>query len=96
MLSSAAASEWLHASLQPAWSCGCTRYCNLDASLTDVPCPHAMACACSAVAVEEAAQKLREEFPGCRVAGVAADASKPADVERLAGKAVEELGQIVS
>ena len=46
--------------------------------------------------MEEAAVKLREEFPGCQVVGVAADVSKPADVERLASKAVEELGQIVS
>jgi NAD(P)-dependent dehydrogenase (short-subunit alcohol dehydrogenase family) len=49
----------------------------------------------SVAAVEEAQRKLRQEFPGCQVVGVAADVSQAADVERLATKAVQELGQIV-
>lgn len=39
---------------------------------------------------------LRSEFPGCRVLGVQADASKASDVERLADAAAAELGGIVS
>lgn len=39
---------------------------------------------------------LRAEFPGCRVLGVQADASKASDVERLADAAAAELGGIVS
>lgn len=50
----------------------------------------------SAEAVEAAAAKLRAAFPGCRVVAVVADVSKPADVDRLVSRAVEELGQIVS
>ncbi|KAI7843091.1 hypothetical protein COHA_003262 [Chlorella ohadii] len=37
---------------------------------------------------------LRAEFPGCRVLGVEADASKASDVERLANAAATELGGI--
>jgi chlorophyll(ide) b reductase len=48
----------------------------------------------SAATVDEAAARLRAEFPGCRVVGVAADAAR--DAEALAAKAAAELGQIVS
>ena len=46
--------------------------------------------------LEAATAALRAEFPGCRVLGVQADASKAADVQRLAEAAAAELGGIVS
>lgn len=46
--------------------------------------------------LEAAAAALRAEFPGCRVVAVQADASKAADVQRLADRAAAELGGIVS
>ena len=44
--------------------------------------------------MEEVAGRLRGECPGPRVVGVAAGVSVAAAVERLADRAVEELGRI--
>ncbi|KDD72339.1 hypothetical protein H632_c3494p0, partial [Helicosporidium sp. ATCC 50920] len=44
--------------------------------------------------VTSAVGRLRSEFPGGHVLGVAADVGVPADVERLASEAAAELGAL--
>ena len=55
---------------------------------------HLVLCARGAAALAETAAAIRVASPGVRVLDVAADLAEPADVERVVGTALGELGRV--